>query len=395
MRFSARVSSNLTPNRLSTALAGLKAQGRPILDLTVSNPTAVGLDYPDDLLAPLGVRQALGYASEPFGMLTARQAVSLDYARRGLQMPADRIALTASTSEAYSLLFKLLCDPADEVLIPRPSYPLFEHLTRLDAVRTVPYDLEYHGRWVLDRASLERASSSRTRAVLVVSPNNPTGSYVTGRELREIATICRAVGAALVCDEVFADYPLAADRAADAGHAPELDDVLGFNLGGLSKSVGLPQAKLAWIGVSGPESIVRMALQRLEIACDAYLSVSTSVQCATGELLDRGAVVRRQISERVRANLLFLVSRTAETPACRVLAPEAGWSAVVQVPSFVSEEELILELLTNDGVLVHPGYFFDFAAESFLVLSLLPMEDVFSEGVSRIMRHFDCTGAAA
>jgi alanine-synthesizing transaminase len=387
--FSSRVPGNLEPNRLSHALAQLQRDGVPIIDLTESNPTRAGFRYPPDLLAPLGDARGLAYRPSALGLPEARRAVSADFARRGVLVDEEQIALTASTSEAYSLLFKVLCDPGDEVLIPRPSYPLFEHLTRLDAVDAVPYDLEYHGRWSIDIGSVQRSLTPRTRAVLLVNPNNPTGNYVSTAELDQLGALCGPRSVAIISDEVFADYTLIA-RDGDGGPGVLADrtDVLGFTLGGLSKTIGLPQAKLGWIAVSGSSAELEAARVRLELACDTYLSVSTPVQCAAPELLERGADVRHQIHDRVRRNQARCAELVAASPACRLLRAEAGWYGVVQVPSLTSEEELALALLTQDHVLIHPGYFFDFATESFLIVSLLAPEEPFARGVTRVLERF-------
>jgi alanine-synthesizing transaminase len=384
--FSTRVPSNLTHNALALALRAAKAASRPLIDLTVSNPTRAGFDYPDTLLQSLASAQSLVYEPEPFGLPSAREAVAREYARRGLAVDPERIVLTSSTSEAYSLLFKLLCEPAvDNVLTPTPSYPLFEHLTQLDGVTPVPYALEYEGRWVLDGASVENAWTTRTRAVLAVSPNNPTGSCLSRVEQNLLSKTCATRGAALILDEVFADYwlttpqPSEEEQRAD-GEVP----CLTFRLGGLSKTVGLPQAKLGWLSVEGPDVEVREALTRLEFICDAYLSVSTPVQVAAPELISRGASMRSQIAERVRGNYDRLRQLIAAHPALEVLVAEAGWSAVLRVPARRSEEEVVLELLDHDNVVVHPGFFFDFPREAFLVVSLLPPRRVFEEGITRI-----------
>lgn len=389
--FSNRTPGDLTPNRLTAALARVRRDGRAVIDLTQSNPTRAGIMYPPDLLAPLADVRGLLYAPHALGLLDARAAVAADYARRGVSVSPERIVLTASTSEAYSLLFKILCTPGDEVLVPRPSYPLFEHLTRLDAVVSVPYDLEYHGTWSIDLAALEHALSPRTRAVLAVSPNNPTGSYLKAQELEAMARLCAARGIAVIVDEVFADYPLGDDRQAfSIGRPVACREALTFSLGGLSKTVGLPQAKLGWIALGGPPAVVADALGRLEFACDAYLSVSTPVQVALPTILERGAPVRAAIHERVVTNFRRLNALVHDASSCRVLDAEAGWYAVVHVPTFGSEEDLVLELLTAHGVLVHPGYFFDFARESFLVLSLLTPPTDFEAAVQMIIRHLAC-----
>ncbi len=391
--FSQRVPDDLSLNRLSAAVSRLRSMGRPILDLTVSNPTLAGFEYPPDLLQPLADAASLVYEPHPFGISAARGAVAADYERRGAAVPPERIVLTASTSEAYSLLFKLLADAGDEVLVPRPSYPLFDHIARLDAVVNRQYDLEYDGiAWTIDFDSLERAITPRTRAVLVVHPNNPTGSFVKRPEVDCLAQLCSTHALAIISDEVFADYEIEETEPAAAnvsGRVLDRQDVLAFGLGGLSKSIGLPQAKLGWIGVAGPASLVDRALRRLEVVCDTYLSVSTPVQAAAAELLRRGAPVRAQIQARIRTNYRQLASLALSAPSCRVLRAEGGWYGVLQVPSFGTEEDLVLDLLERDGLLTHPGYFFDFSRETFLVVSLLVPEAAFAEGISRLFRHFD------
>jgi aspartate/methionine/tyrosine aminotransferase len=313
---------------------------------------------------------------------TAREAVASDFARRGVEVAASSIVLTASTSEAYSLLFKLLCDPGNVVLVPRPSYPLLEHLAVLDSVALDHYPLEYQDGWRLDldalRFRLRATDSAPVRAVVLVTPNNPTGSVATVAELAAVAALARDHEVALVSDEVFADYPLSIPAC---GSALSQREALTFTLGGLSKSIGLPQVKLGWIGVSGPERLVSDAMERLETICDTYLSVSTPVQAAARDLMQAGASVRYQILERVRANLERLLAEATAFPSCSVLKVEAGWYAVLQVPRIGSEEAIVLDLLDTTGVLVHPGYFYDFDREAFLVVSLLPETAVFAWAV--------------
>jgi alanine-synthesizing transaminase len=388
--FSSRIPANLAPNRLTEALRARRARGSSIIDLTESNPTRAGFDYPADLLAPLADARALRYEPSPLGALEARQAVAQDYRRRGVAVSPDRIVLTASTSDAYSLLFKLLANAGDDVLVPRPSYPLFDHLTRLDLVETRFYDLDPHGSWSIDFASVERALTPRTRAVLVVSPNNPTGSFASPDDLDRLSALCAPRDIAIIADEVFADYELEPGAASLAGRAAARRDVLSFALGGLSKSVGLPQVKLGWMAVAGPDVLVRAALERLELVSDTYLAVSTPAQVAAAELLDRGAAIRSQIAARVVANYRELKAASAAVPSCQVPRSDGGWYAVLQVPSLEAEEDLVVGLLAIDGVLTHPGYFFDFPRESFLVVSLLAPEPSFAAGVARVLRHFDC-----
>jgi aspartate/methionine/tyrosine aminotransferase len=382
--FSTRTPDRLEPNLLTLALHRLRAEGAAIVDLTASNPTQAGIDYPDDLLAPLADRVSVVYEPEPFGLPAARAAVAADYGRRGLAIDPRRIVLTASTSEAYAFLFKLLCGPGDEVLVPRPGYPLFEYLTVLEGVRAVAYGLEYHGCWRVDRESLERAVSGRTRAVLVVNPNNPTGSFLAGDDLRWIAGLCADRELALVGDEVFADFTLDGSTGTPVS-VLEQRDALTFGLGGLSKSAGLPQLKLGWMAVSGPDRLVEEALARLETICDTYLSVATPVQHAAGRLLQCGAAIRDAIHQRVRRNDRALRRAASAVPAVDTLRAEGGWYGVLRVPAGAGEEALVLDLLERDRVLVHPGYFFDFPHEAFLVVSLLPPPEPFDAGIERVL----------
>jgi aspartate/methionine/tyrosine aminotransferase len=382
--FSSRLPA-AAPNALARAIGRMRAAGTPFIDLTVTNPTAVGLDYPADTLAALGDPAALVYDPEPLGLLTARQAAAGEFARLGAPVPAERVVLTASTSEAYSLLFKLLCDPGDEVLVPQPSYPLFELLSGLDAVRAVPYRLERHDDWAVDRDSIARAWSSRTRAVLVVSPNNPTGSRLSDADAAWLAAECASRGIAVISDEVFADYPLAPPRTGvAAGAFTRHANVLSFTLGGLSKSAALPQVKLGWCAVAGPHDLVDAAIGRIELIADTYLSVSTPVQKAAPALIAAGARLRAAVQARLEENLRTLAAAIRPESGVTLLAPDAGWSAVMRVPANLSEEQRVIALLER-GVLVHPGYFFDFDHEAFLVLSLLPEPRVFAEGIDRVL----------
>ena len=382
--FSSRVPGDLKPNRVARAVRRARADGRALIDLTITNPTRAGIDYPRDILVPLSDPAALTYDPHASGLPDARAAVAGDYARHGINVAPAHIVLTASTSEAYSVLFKLLCGPSgDAVLVPVPSYPLFEHLTRLDGVRCMPYRLEYHGRWTVDAESIVGAWEAGVRAVLAVSPNNPTGSILTAGELQHLARVCADRGAALILDEVFADYSIGAQARASEGRF----ECLTFRLGGLSKSAGLPQVKLGWIAVQGPAPLVAEALERLDLICDTYLSVSTPVQVAAPALIREGALVRAPILDRVRSNDAALRAAAASFPSVEVLPCDAGWSVVLRVPSTRTEEELVLELLEDDGVLIHPGFFFDFPHEAFLVGSLLPQPRVFMEGMRRVLER--------
>lgn len=368
MKFSRRAHWNAPVNQLTIAR---QARG-DVLDLTISNPTRAGIDYPLDELSDILARAARApYDPDPLGLRSAREALA-----RELACDADDVVITASTSEAYSFLFKLLCDPGDAVLTATPSYPLLEHLASLELIELKPFALEYHGRWELEASQVRAAMTDRTRAIVVVNPNNPTGSYVAAQEQEALA----ALGLPIVSDEVFRDYPV------DAQPAPTLvrDDVLTFALGGLSKGAGLPHYKLGWIRVGGPREEKREAIAALELIADNFLSVATPVQVALPELLALAPRIRAAILERVRANLRTL--RAALPPAATALPVEGGWTAVVRIPRTASDEEFALDLLAREGVVVHPGYFFDFATEGYVVVSLLTPRATFDEGVARLAR---------
>jgi alanine-synthesizing transaminase len=383
--FSARTGWTRAPNRLSALLEARRREGRPLLDLTETNPTRAGLLAPPEILAALSDPAALAYEPEAFGRAAAREAIAKDARRHGASVDADRLLLTASTSEAYAFAFKLLCDPGDEILVPRPSYPLFEYLAGLESVAVRPYPVRYDGTWHIDMAELREALGPRTRAIVAVNPNNPTGSFVKMAEAAALREAAAAAGAAILSDEVFADFPL----RADAGRAATLfadGPALTLSLGGLSKSCGLPQLKLAWMALSGPAALRDEARGRLEVVADTYLSVATPVQHAAPVVLARRAELQAPIQARVRENLTHLRASLAGTPAT-LLDVEGGWSAVLHVPATIAEDEWVLTLVEQDGVLVHPGYFFDFDREAYLVLSLLPPPPVFSEGVARLARR--------
>lgn len=383
MTFSSRLPPRVDANALTRAVAAITARGEPFVDLTQSNPTVAGFDYPSDLLMGLGDLRALTYSPDPLGLLPAREAIARDYARRGARVEPGHIVLSASTSESYGWLFKLLCDPGETVLAPQPSYPLFEHLTRLEGLSLSPYFLHYHGRWDVDLESL-RAAPPSTRALLLVSPNNPTGSYLSARELEQMVALCADRGWALIADEVFADYAL--DDTAPLTDLATKAGVLSFTLGGASKSLGLPQVKLGWTVVGGPPAERDATLDALALIADTYLSVSTPVQIAAPELLRRGASIREAIHTRVRANLGQARALTRQFPSCAVPRVEGGWAAPIRVPATRPEEAMVLELLEHERVLVHPGYFFDFPHEAFVIVSLLPREDVFVSALERTLR---------
>lgn len=377
---SLRVPADLAPNRLARARA---ARGPLPYDLTQSNPTTVGLPYPRGLLEPLGDPRGLCYRPQPRGLPSARRAVAAEFARHGATVDPARVVLTASTSEAYAFLFKLLCAPGEAVLVPSPSYPLFEQLARVEAVTALPYQLDAEAGWRPDLHALARAPEA-VRVLIVVHPNNPTGSFVHPSDADDLEALCARRGWALIADEVFLDYPLEGGAGADTTFARRRR-ALTFTLGGLSKSVGLPQLKLAWIAVSGPRRLVAPALERLDYVADTFLSVATPVQLALPALLRRGRAVRRAILARCRGNLRTLRELVRRLPAVDVPPVGGGWSAVVRVPAVVGEEELALELLRHDRVAVHPGYFFDFPRDGVLVISLLPKPASFRAGVSRLI----------
>jgi alanine-synthesizing transaminase len=385
-RFSSRLGWDAPPNRISLLLDEKRSSGARILDLTESNPTAAGFAYPSEgILAALADRRTLRYEPAAAGLDSARAAVAKYYSdAMGLDVSPDRILLTASTSEAYSFVFKLLTDPADEVLVPRPSYPLFGYLAALDSVRAVEYPLVYHGTWEIDFDALAHSITPRSRAVVLVNPNNPTGSFLKQSELAPLIGLCREHNLALISDEVFADY--AFDGAAPLVRSlAGVDEVLTFCLSGLSKVAGLPQVKLGWIVAGGPASDGRQAFERLELIADTYLSVSAPVQWAAPWLLESRVELQRQILARVRANRAFLAGQIGPESPWKLLGTEGGWYAVLEAPRIHTEEEWVLNLLADDGVLVQPGFFFDFEKEAFLVISLLTPEDNLQAGTRRIL----------
>ncbi|HEX4950883.1 MAG TPA: pyridoxal phosphate-dependent aminotransferase [Blastocatellia bacterium] len=384
--FSNRFKWNLATNRLAQLIEEKKRSGVKLLDLTESNPTRVGLHYPFALSA-LAEPQVLQYDPHPRGLTSTREAVAAYYQTRQQTIDPDRIFLTASTSEAYSWLFKLLCDPGDAILVPQPSYPLFEFLATLEGIVLQPYHLDYvHPRgWRLDMDSLLSAISPNTRAVIVVNPNNPTGSYLKRNELAQLEEICRQHNLALIVDEVFSDYALVEDAERMTSFADT--DVLTFVLNGLSKLLALPQMKLGWIVTHGADEVRQSAETRLELIADTFLSVNTPVQWAARQWLSARAELHQQIGARTQANLSFLAEAT-QGSACRLLQVEGGWNATLEVPRQASEEELVLTLLEETNVLVHPGYFFEFAREAFFVLSLLPKAENFHPAVRRIVAAF-------
>jgi alanine-synthesizing transaminase len=379
---SRRVPSDLSPNPLAVVRDRL---GRVPFDLTVSNPTLCDLPYPPDLLRALGDSRGLVYKPDPRGSLVARQAVAADYTRWGIERDPERIVLTASTSEAYGYLFRLLCDPGDAVLVPSPSYPLFEHLARLEGVSPVVYPLDPVGGWRPDFPALETAPD-RARAVVVVHPNNPTGSFTRPGDRDRLIELCRERSWALIADEIFLPFPLDGGQGSESSFA-EVDGCLCCTLGGFSKSLGLPQLKLAWIVVGGPEYLVGRVLEGLDFVADSYLSVSTPTALAAPKLIAAAAPLQSFIADRCRTNIDSLRRLATGISAVTIAPVGGGWSAVLRVPSVVGEEALCVALLERHGVAVHPGRFFGFPNEGWLVASLLPPPEIFAEG-ARLMLDF-------
>ncbi len=381
--FSRRSSVDLSLNPLAHALVRARSLGRQVLDLTESNPTRASIPYDRSaILSALALPASLHYEPSPFGLPSAREAVSLDLSVHGIHVDAARIALTASTSEAYAFLFKLLCDADDEVLVPRPSYPLFEHLARLESVHAVPYRLAYDGTWHVDLPSVRAAISPRSRAIVVVSPNNPTGSYLKTSELEELASL----GLPIVSDEVFARYPLRSDKRRARSALEATHGGLVFALGGLSKLAALPQAKVAWMAIGGHASHTEAALARLEVIADAFLSVGTPVQHALPALLSSRTVAERAIVQRALDNHAWIAAAVTGS-AVSLLDAEGGWYATLRLPRTREEEAWTLTFLEEDGVHVHPGHFFDFEEEAYVVVSLLTPEAILREGVTRILHR--------
>lgn len=384
--FSSRFNFSLTTNRLSEILERKRAAHETVIDLTESNPTCAGLHYAEsEILAALAQPQALLYEPDPRGLLTAREAVAEYYRGRGERVLPDHIHLTASTSEGYAYLFKLLADPGAEVLVPQPAYPLLDFLTALESVRLIHYPLRYareHG-WRIDLEKLAAIISTKTVALVLVNPNNPTGSFIKREELHALNQLCAEHKLALICDEVFSDY----GEGEDARRVPSLvgnDAALTFVLSGLSKIAALPQVKLGWIHVSGPAILRAEAQHRLDFIADTYLSVSTPVQHATARLLAQRDSVQTQITKRCQANERRLLAHGSTQSDIHILRREGGWYAALHCECLFDEEAFAVCLLEENNVFLHPGYFFDFPRSGYLVLSLLTPENLFAEGLQRL-----------
>jgi len=383
--FADRTNWDLTPNRLSEALAAHRAAGKPLLDLTVSNPTECGFSYDSQaILEALRNTEALRYEPNPRGLESARRAVAGYYAARNEAVSVEDIFLTTSTSEGYTYAFRTLCNPGDEVLIPSPSYPLFDFLAEIQDVKLVRYPLIYDNEWQIDFHALEQALTARTRAVIVVHPNNPTGHFTKPSEMTKLNAICSVRHMAIIADEVFLDFALDGSRAESFATN---SGVLTFTLSGLSKIAGLPQMKTAWLVVSGPQDLKREVVGRLEVIADTYLSPNAPVQLAMPAFLEQRRGFQEQLLSRVRENLAELDRQLARQNACSRLSVEGGWYAVLRVPAIRTDEDLALELLTSQNVYVHPGHFYDFPTDGFLVVSLIAPEATFSKGITAVFKR--------
>jgi aspartate/methionine/tyrosine aminotransferase len=381
--FSQRTNWKLTPNKYTLALEEIRASSRPLIDLTVSNPTACGFDYDSAaILRSFQNEKSLAYEPEAKGLRTAREAVAQYYREdHSARVDPESLVLTTSTSEAYSFVFRLLCDPHDEILVPKPSYPLFDFLGDLQDLKLIPYALQYAHGWFIDFTSLRRSLTPRTRAILLVHPNNPTGSYVKPEEAAQLNALCAQRNLALIVDEVFLDYQL--DASARRTFVVNRD-ALTFTLSGLSKISALPQMKVAWVATSGPASLTQPALERLEIVADTYLSLSSPAQWAFPELLAQRRNIQPQLQARVRANWTQLQT-LARGKNCEVLESEGGWYGVLQTRGALPDENLAIEIMQKARVLVHPGHFYDFPSDDYLVVSLIVPEQQFTKGICAVM----------
>ncbi|MBF0121919.1 MAG: pyridoxal phosphate-dependent aminotransferase [Candidatus Omnitrophica bacterium] len=390
--FSRRTNWDLGESVLSRTLEAMRAQGSPFFDLTESNPTRCGFSYPEErFLTPLSSKEILTYAPMSKGMPAAREALVQYYARKAVSLSLEEIVLTSSTSEAYSFLFRLLMEPGDKVLIPAPSYPLFSYLADINDVVVDHYFLRLEeGRWRINLESIEQALDKKTRAIVLVSPNNPTGSFIKQDELAALNCLCAAHNCALISDEVFADYIFPGQEkefVSIAGNA----DVLSFALGGISKALALPQMKLSWIAANGPCKVLAEALERIEVIADTYLSVNTPVQHAAAMWLRHMGPIRDQVMARVVGNYELLRRMAHESGCAECLPVEGGWYAILHVPSLKGDESWAIRLLKEAGVYVHPGFFFDFQDEEHVIISLLPQHVIFESGVGQLLRFLKGT----
>jgi alanine-synthesizing transaminase len=384
--FSNRTNWNLAPNRLSEALARHRASGKPLLDLTVSNPTDCGFAYDrETILQALANPAALAYEPDPKGLESSRRAVAAYYAARGAPISIDDVILTTSTSEAYSFIFRVLCNLGDEILVPEPSYPLFGFLADIHDVKLVRYPLLYDHGWQMDFHALEQAITHHTRGIIAVNPNNPTGHFVKPEELAALNEICSARQIAIVADEVFLDFALGeTPRSSFVANASALT----FTMSGLSKISGLPQMKAAWLVASGPAQLKSQALTRLEVITDTYLSMNAPVQWAIPAFLEQRHGFQKQLMARVQKNLAELDRQLSLQKSCRRLQVEGGWYAILRAPVTRSDEDLSIELLVGKNVYVHPGHFYDFPSDGYLIVSLITPEADFAKGIELLLSMF-------
>jgi alanine-synthesizing transaminase len=382
LMFASRTDWNLKPNRLAEALERHKSSGRRLLDLSASNPTECGFKYDAPaIMRSLCAPASLQYRPDPKGLKSARHAVSDYYAERGERVTIDDLILTASTSEAYSFVFRLLCNLGDELLIPTPGYPLFDFLADVNDIKLVRYPLFYDHGWHIDMHALKQAITPRTRGTIVVHPNNPTGHFTKAEEIAKLNQICSAHQMAIIADEVFLDFSLGSEQKSFVTNTGALT----FTMSGISKISGLPQMKFAWLVVSGPEAERREALARLEMIADTYLSLNAPIQLAAPILLRQRVAFQQQLMARVRVNLAQLDSQLAKKQHVSRLAVEGGWYAVLRVPATRSDEDLAIELLEKQEVYLHPGHFYDFPKDGYLVVSLITATQDFSEGLRRVL----------
>jgi alanine-synthesizing transaminase len=385
--FSDRFNWDLSPNALSEILLDKRSRGETIFDLTQSNPTQAGFDYDaDDILTALSQAQAMTYEPEPRGLLKARRAIAQYYLEQGAPADCGAVFLTAGTSEAYSSIFKLLGNPGDEILIPRPGYPLISYLARFEGLQPFSYPLRYNDAqgWSIDLDVLQALITPKCRAIVVVNPNNPTGNYLKQKELAALDRICRRNRLALIVDEVFVDY-YAFERPPEVSTVVNHTQALTFVLNGFSKMLGLPQVKLGWVAVAGEPGLAGAARDRLEILLDFYLSVATPVQHAAARLLDHRRQIQRQILARIAGNSRILQTRITRAANCRALVREGGWYTIIEIDDAVSDEDRIRGLLEREHTLVHPGYFYEFDKEGIVVVSLLTPVETFRAGIDRLI----------
>jgi alanine-synthesizing transaminase len=407
--FADRTNWNLAPNPLSEALARSLADGKRLLDLSASNPTECGFHYDSVvILEALGNTAALAYVPDPKGLLRARQGVAEYYAARGDEVRVEDIVLTTSTSEAYSFVFRTLCNPGDELLVPAPSYPLFGFLADISDVRLVSYPLMYDHGWQIDFHALEQAITPRTRGVIVVNPNNPTGNFIKHEEMVRLNEICSVRNMAVIADEVFLDYAhcesagprdfgyrdaLKSARNRGAGNKAPISygansGALTFTMSGLSKISGLPQMKASWLVTSGPEALKTEALGRIEVIADTYLSMNAPIQLAAPTFLQLRHGIQKQLMTRIRRNVAELDRQLSVKKSCSRLVIEGGWYGVLRVPVTRSDDDLAVELLKTKNIYVHPGHFYDFPTDGHLIVSLIMPEQGFAEGIRLVLSLF-------